>query len=246
MRKIFLGIVLVLAVGMPASASADVWVNGYYKSNGTYVNGHYRSDPDGIKTNNWSYPGNTNPYTGVTAGGSSNSYLNSTYKPAYNLPAFTPTYTPSYTIPSYTTSYPAGFSGGTNYSKNPKYIKLSKQYDKCIDAGTKSCADILSDMVDVMLQNYEIPKKKVKIIKISEAALAYAQDDDCDSSLLKKADQKTCSTYVKYKDDASYQFKTISSNSKYYQTCGEYIYSVFTLDKKDGEFVCKDGVASLE
>ena len=43
---------------------ADVKVNGYYKSNGTYVKPYYRSNPDGFKNNNWSTVGNTNPYTG--------------------------------------------------------------------------------------------------------------------------------------------------------------------------------------
>lgn len=60
-------------------AYADVWVNGYYRSNGTYVQGHYRSSPDGNPYNNWSYPGNTNPYTGVTATGNPNTYLNNYY-----------------------------------------------------------------------------------------------------------------------------------------------------------------------
>jgi hypothetical protein len=54
---------------------ADVYVKGYTKKNGTYVAPHYRSDPDGIKSNNWSYPGNTNPHTGVTAGGNVNTIL---------------------------------------------------------------------------------------------------------------------------------------------------------------------------
>lgn len=33
------------------------WVNGYYRSNGTYVNGYYRSDANGLKYDNysWSY-----------------------------------------------------------------------------------------------------------------------------------------------------------------------------------------------
>lgn len=47
-----------------APANADTFVNGYYRSNGTYVAPHYRSDPDGIYNNNWSVQGNVNPYTG--------------------------------------------------------------------------------------------------------------------------------------------------------------------------------------
>lgn len=58
-----------ILMGSFGIAFAVVHVNGYYRKNGTYVAPHYRSDPDGIKSNNWSYPGNTNPYTGVTAGG---------------------------------------------------------------------------------------------------------------------------------------------------------------------------------
>ncbi|MBB5575357.1 MULTISPECIES: hypothetical protein [Rhizobium] len=39
-------------------------VNGYYRNNGTYVAPHYRSNRDSTVTNNYSYEGNTNPYTG--------------------------------------------------------------------------------------------------------------------------------------------------------------------------------------
>ena len=45
-------------------AFADVSVNGYYRSNGTYVDPHYRSDPNHTASDNWSSYGNTNPYTG--------------------------------------------------------------------------------------------------------------------------------------------------------------------------------------
>ena len=60
-------------------AHADVWVNGYYRSNGTYVNGYYRSSPDGNPYNNYSYPGNYNPYTGETAPGNPDTYLKNYY-----------------------------------------------------------------------------------------------------------------------------------------------------------------------
>jgi|GEM_PF-761450 hypothetical protein len=33
-------------------SSADQWVNGYSKSDGTYVQGHYRSSPDSYRYNN--------------------------------------------------------------------------------------------------------------------------------------------------------------------------------------------------
>ena len=53
---------------------ADTYVNGYYRSNGTYVDSHYRSSPNSTVTDNWSYKGNTNPYTGETGSNSYDSY----------------------------------------------------------------------------------------------------------------------------------------------------------------------------
>ena len=38
-------------------AEASVYVNGYYKNNGTYVDSHYRSNPDKSIYNNKSYRG---------------------------------------------------------------------------------------------------------------------------------------------------------------------------------------------
>ncbi|MBA3921276.1 MAG: hypothetical protein H0X31_06065 [Nostocaceae cyanobacterium] len=41
----------------------DVYIHGYQRKNGVYVHSHHRSQPDGIKSNNWSHKGNVNPYT---------------------------------------------------------------------------------------------------------------------------------------------------------------------------------------
>lgn len=54
---------------------AQVHVRGYYRKDGTYVRPHVRSNPDGNPSNNWSYPGNTNPYTWKTATGNPDTYL---------------------------------------------------------------------------------------------------------------------------------------------------------------------------
>lgn len=64
---------------LPVFADASVWVDGYYRNNGTYVRGHYRSSPDGNPYTNWSFPGNTNPYTGETATGNPSTYLDNYY-----------------------------------------------------------------------------------------------------------------------------------------------------------------------
>ena len=58
---------------------AQVHVNGYYRKNGTYVQPHMRSSPDNNPYNNYSYPGNVNPYTGKTATGNESTYLNNYY-----------------------------------------------------------------------------------------------------------------------------------------------------------------------
>ena len=82
MRKIFTGIVslaVLITFIYASNAEAIVSVKGYYRKNGTYVAPHYRSDPDGIPTNNWSYPGNTNPITGKTATGNPDTYLQNYY-----------------------------------------------------------------------------------------------------------------------------------------------------------------------
>lgn len=61
MKKLLLILILVL---FATPALADVWVNGYTKSNGTYVQGHYRSSPNNSRFDNYSTKGNVNPYTG--------------------------------------------------------------------------------------------------------------------------------------------------------------------------------------
>ncbi len=63
--KIFIILALFLATLLPLELMArDVQVNGYYRQNGTYVQPHYRTSPDNTRTNNYSYHGNVNPYTG--------------------------------------------------------------------------------------------------------------------------------------------------------------------------------------
>lgn len=53
----------------------SVRVKGHVTKNGTYVSPHYRSAPDKNPYNNWSYPGNVNPYTGKEATGNPDTYL---------------------------------------------------------------------------------------------------------------------------------------------------------------------------
>lgn len=61
MKKVFLFLFLCFSL---FSFAQDVWVNGYYRSNGTYVEGHYRTPPNNTINDNYSTQGNINPYTG--------------------------------------------------------------------------------------------------------------------------------------------------------------------------------------
>ena len=63
MKKSLLLIASLLAFAASAGATGT-HVNGYTRSNGTYVQPHERSAPNGIVTDNYSYRGNSNPYTG--------------------------------------------------------------------------------------------------------------------------------------------------------------------------------------
>jgi|SRR4051812_2173712 len=74
---------------MVSAASADEFVNGYFRQNGTYVAPHMRSSPDGNPFNNYSTQGNTNPYTGVP--GTHNPYSTT---PSYGLGTGTLRWTP--------------------------------------------------------------------------------------------------------------------------------------------------------
>lgn len=63
-----------------ACFSADHYVNGYTRQNGTYVQPHHQTAPNQYRYDNYSSQGNVNPYTGQ-AGTQRNEYSN---PPAYN------------------------------------------------------------------------------------------------------------------------------------------------------------------
>ncbi len=169
-----------------STALADQYVNGYYKSNGTYVNGYWRSTPDGNPYNNFSFPGNTNPYTGVTAGGNSSTYLNNyyksssgfslpTYRSSYTLPSYTPSYVPSYT-PTYRSSYSSytpTYSGYSGLSSDDIYKEIKGGW---VSYGVTHCDS----------GYYE---KNDKCIKEPSNGYAIGDTIYCDSGFLKKGDK---------------------------------------------------------
>ena len=83
MRKIFALFVLGVIVGFSVPTCADEYVHGYMRSNGTYVHSYYRSSPDDTVTNNFSFKGNVNPYTGAVG---TNRYIHDITSPYYERP----------------------------------------------------------------------------------------------------------------------------------------------------------------
>jgi len=77
-KKFFLGILFLLFL-VPFAAAHAVSVKGYYRSDGTYVAPYERTAPDGNPYNNYSYPGNYNPNTGLITGGDPATYLSNYY-----------------------------------------------------------------------------------------------------------------------------------------------------------------------
>lgn len=57
-------ILLLLLLFLPIVVSAQKYVKGYYRKDGTYVQGYYRSERNNTNCDNWSTKGNINPYTG--------------------------------------------------------------------------------------------------------------------------------------------------------------------------------------
>ena len=67
MKKVITLIIGILMVVPSLAAAKDVYVNGYYRSNGTYVRPHIRSAPDSHRWNNYGPSTNSgqlmNPYS---------------------------------------------------------------------------------------------------------------------------------------------------------------------------------------
>lgn len=72
-------LILIVAILFHLTSNGQVKVKGYTKSNSTYVAPHMRSSPNSTLTDNYSYPGNTNPYREKTAKGNSNLTINNNH-----------------------------------------------------------------------------------------------------------------------------------------------------------------------
>lgn len=152
MKKIasvfLIGLLLCTSIFVFALNADAVSVKGYYRSNGTYVAPYQRSAPDSNPYNNYSFPGNTNPYTGKTAGGSSTSYLNNYYKNS----------SPSNI---YSGGYSGIYSSGSSYTGSNTYstpttptCPASSYYDSLSSSCKCLTGYLVQDGSCVSYQNY--------------------------------------------------------------------------------------------
>src|SRR5579871_3472722 len=79
-RFVIWALILSFALVTQADARGAVSVQGYTRRDGTYVQPYMRSAPDGNPYNNYSFPGNINPYTGKVAPGNPDTYLRDYYQ----------------------------------------------------------------------------------------------------------------------------------------------------------------------
>ncbi len=62
MKSLFLFLTFIFMT-ITGYAQTTVWIDGYYKKDGSYVPGHYRQTPNQTNHDNWSTPQRRNPYT---------------------------------------------------------------------------------------------------------------------------------------------------------------------------------------
>jgi antitoxin component YwqK of YwqJK toxin-antitoxin module len=95
-RLIILCALLFSFVGLLAQTNPNhVWVNGYYRSDGTHVQGYYRTAPNNTNRDNFSTKGNINPYTGKS-GWIEQDNNRSTQSKIYSNYSYANSYTPKY------------------------------------------------------------------------------------------------------------------------------------------------------
>jgi hypothetical protein len=104
LRTVLLGFAVGLCLFSAAAAQSDHYVNGYYRSDGTYVSPHYQTNPNSTRDDNYSTRGNVNPYTGQPGTKPRDEDFGAparSYQPAYGAPAYGSPYSSSYGNPGY-------------------------------------------------------------------------------------------------------------------------------------------------
>jgi YHS domain-containing protein len=123
--------VLLSTVGF---VSAQVYVRGHVRSDGTYVAPHYRSPPDNSVHNNWNTYPNVNPYTGETG---------KQHAPSY--PSRMPSYAPESNSSQYPSMHPT-IDNPSRVTANPEQPTPAQKLEK-FDARFQEQHPILSSVI---------------------------------------------------------------------------------------------------
>ena len=153
---------LILLLFVPVTIFAgDVYVKGYYRSDGTYVQPHYRSAPDGNPYNNYSSPGNINPYKNKSLSPSTGDvYVKGYYrsdgtyvKPHYRSAPDGNPYN-NYSSPGNTSSYSSA-TIPSNKSSVRSFLKNTLRGYKSLYRSTQTNPYHTEDMRRIILADYE-------------------------------------------------------------------------------------------
>jgi hypothetical protein len=109
--KIIIALITFLYISVSTQVFAyTYWVDGYYRSNGTYVNGYYRTSPDMYKWNNISFDNNWN-----------DAYNDNTYYRTYG-------YDPEPLDTDYISDYSTDYYYNNNYDSSYNYSDYNYYY----------------------------------------------------------------------------------------------------------------------
>jgi len=125
----------------PPGYGSDVWVNGYFRADGTYVPGYWRSAPDGNLWNNFSTWGNINPYTGELGTRLPDTRPSTSARTMIPLPQTGP---PSWQLPA-VPSYSSNNSSWEASSRARIASELAQEFGVHVDASSRSWLE-LSDL----------------------------------------------------------------------------------------------------
>lgn len=202
-------LLLLLFVLFELSSFAQVSVRGYYRKNGTYVRPHQRTRPNHTVTDNYSFKGNVNPYTGeVGTKTNNNSHSQKSVKVQANNPAKYETYThpvtgkvrlieyvEDYTIEkSYEGTMTPKYLGTKQYYipvKTPYPVKVNKMarfyltYDKQLRG--ESYVPFLNS--ETMVEVIGRDKDRLYLVKYIDRE-GFLKEDDVDSIVVRKIDYK--------------------------------------------------------
>ena len=239
-------ILLLLILAITVQVYAQVKVKGYYRKDGTYVRPHYRSNPDGNPYNNWSYPGNTNPYTGKTATGNPDTYLkNYYYRSSSNSSSS------SYTYPSSTYAYPSSGNYSSSLTYSTYYVTAKSLNVRSGPSTNYSVISSLSYANNVkVVESYSNGWKKIQYSYLDWHSYSYkTKTGYVSGSYLSTYNPNFSDIYVPYSNhNSSYYNTTNNTYSTINRTTSPYGYgngriTVWTNCGTDGDIkVYLDGV----